>query len=117
MVPPADSVLVKTWQAGVIDRDVRGEVKVFLHNWSDEDFPIYSGDRVAQLVIEKILEVGANSLENLRGFGYSGHEEAHPWADPDDPLNQRQELGTNRPRLTGSPSGRCRSEMTVMGRQ
>ena len=125
MVPPGDSVLVKTGiaielppgtygrvaprsslairgietGAGVIDRDFRGEVKVLLRNWSDEDLFIYKGDRVAQLVIEKILEVGVNSVENLtdtirgsRGFGYSGHEEMYPWAEPDDPLYQRQEL-------------------------
>ena len=59
---------------------------------------------MAQLVVESILEVGVHPVEDLsetqrgnRGFGYSGHEEAYPWAEPDDPLYQRQELGTRNP--------------------
>ena len=79
-------------------------MKVLLRNWSDEDLRVYKGDRIAQLVVEKILEVGVNHVEDLsetargnRGFGYSAHAEAYPWADPDDPLYQRQELGTRNP--------------------
>ena len=130
LVPPGESVLIKTGiaielpagtygriaprsslairgietGAGVVDRDFRGEVKVLLRNWADEDLRVYKGDRIAQLVVEKILEVGVNHVEDLsetargnRGFGYSAHEEAYPWADPDDPLYQRQELGTRNP--------------------
>lgn len=40
--------------AGVIDADYRGELGVVLFNHSDEDFEVDVGDRVAQLVIEKI---------------------------------------------------------------
>lgn len=40
--------------AGVIDADYRGEVKVLLFNHSDVDFPIKAGDRVAQLVLERV---------------------------------------------------------------
>lgn len=130
LVPPGESVLIKTGMAielppgtygriaprsslairgietgaGVVDRDFRGEVKVLLRNWSDEDHRVYKGDRVAQLVVERILEVGVHHVENLsettwgnRGFGYSAHEEAYPWADPDDPLYQRQEPGARNP--------------------
>eukprot|EP00913_Durusdinium_trenchii_P023845 g22394.t1 len=130
LVPPGESVLIKTGiamelpagtygriaprsslairgietGAGVVDRDFRGEVKVLLRNWSDEDLRVYKGDRVAQLVVERILEVGVRPVEDLsetqrgnRGFGYSAHEEAYPWADPHDPLYQRQELGTRTP--------------------
>lgn len=39
--------------AGVIDSDYRGEVKVLLFNFSDEDFAFNQGDRIAQLIIEK----------------------------------------------------------------
>ena len=130
MVQPGDSVLIKTGialelprgsygrvaprsslairgietGAGVIDRDFRGEVKVLLRNHSDVDLRIYKGDRVAQLVVEKILEVKVNCVEELSstargslGFGYSAHEDLYPWAEPDDPTYQRQELGTSHP--------------------
>lgn len=40
--------------AGVIDADYRGVVSVLLFNHSDEDRPVYCGDRIAQLVLEKI---------------------------------------------------------------
>jgi dUTP pyrophosphatase len=39
--------------AGVIDSDYRGEVKVLLFNFSDEDFSFNQGDRIAQMIIEK----------------------------------------------------------------
>lgn len=41
--------------AGVVDSDYRGEVKVALANHAGEDFIVNPGDRIAQLVIEKII--------------------------------------------------------------
>lgn len=41
--------------AGVIDSDYRGNVGVILFNHSDEDFTVNKGDRVAQLICEKIV--------------------------------------------------------------
>ena len=40
--------------AGVIDSDYQGEVKVLLVNHSDIQFEIKTGDRIAQLIVEKI---------------------------------------------------------------
>ena len=40
--------------AGVIDADYRGEVKVLLFNGSDGDFEVKQGDRVAQLILERV---------------------------------------------------------------
>lgn len=40
--------------AGVIDADYRGEVKVLLFNFSDVDFTVKVGDRIAQLVLERV---------------------------------------------------------------
>ena len=65
--------------AGVIDEDYRGEVCVILFNHSDEDFIVNIGDRIAQLILEKIstpdVEV-VNSLESTErefsGFGSTG---------------------------------------------
>lgn len=67
--------------AGVIDADYRGEVKVILFNHSDKDFKIEKGDRIAQLVLEKIVnaEIREISEEELTatergdgGFGSTG---------------------------------------------
>ena len=40
--------------AGVVDYDYRGNVGVILFNHSDTDFQISIGDRVAQLILERI---------------------------------------------------------------
>lgn len=65
--------------AGVIDADYRGQVKILLFNHSESDFPISEGDRVAQLVLERIytpevLEVAEleDSVRGAGGFGSTG---------------------------------------------
>jgi hypothetical protein len=65
--------------AGVIDADYRGQVKVLLFNHSDVDYAIAEGDRIAQLVIERIytpevLEVAEleASVRGAGGFGSTG---------------------------------------------
>lgn len=39
----------------MIDSDYRGNVGVILYNHSDDDFIVNKGDRVAQLICEKIV--------------------------------------------------------------
>lgn len=65
--------------AGVIDEDYRGNVGVVLFNHSDEDFIVKKGDRIAQLICEKIFYpelVEATSLTDTKradgGFGSTG---------------------------------------------
>lgn len=65
--------------AGVIDADYRGEVKVLLFNFGEEPFEVKAGDRVAQLIIEKIalttLVKGFtpdNTQRGAGGFGSTG---------------------------------------------
>ncbi|RDW74042.1 putative dUTP pyrophosphatase [Coleophoma crateriformis] len=65
--------------AGVIDADYRGQVKVLLFNHGEKDFEIKEGDRVAQLVLERIytpdvVEVEAleESVRGEGGFGSTG---------------------------------------------
>ncbi|KAJ4492868.1 dUTPase-like protein [Lentinula edodes] len=67
--------------AGVIDADYRGVVFVLLFNLSDKDFEVEEGDRIAQLIIEKIhtpeiLEV-QDLDETLRGAGGFGSTGGH----------------------------------------
>ncbi|KAG9009672.1 Deoxyuridine 5'-triphosphate nucleotidohydrolase [Tulasnella sp. JGI-2019a] len=67
--------------AGVIDADYRGVVFVLLFNHSDKDFTVEPGDRVAQLIIEKIQTpevVEVQDLdETLRGGGGFGSTGGH----------------------------------------
>ena len=62
-----------------MDSDYRGEIKVLLFNHSPEDYPIKAGDRVAQLICEKITiplveEVDAlqDTNRSAGGFGSTG---------------------------------------------
>lgn len=65
--------------AGVVDEDYRGNVSVVLFNFSKETFEVKKGDRVAQLVCEKICYpdlVEERTLDEtgrgIGGFGSTG---------------------------------------------
>ena len=65
--------------AGVIDEDYRGEVKVILYNTSERDYIIKKGDRIAQLILEKIVTPDVALVIDLEdtgrgvgGFGSTG---------------------------------------------
>ncbi|GBG76026.1 hypothetical protein CBR_g21266 [Chara braunii] len=50
---------------GVIDRDYRGPLNFILANHSDEDFKIEEGERVAQLIVERILTPNVVVVDQL----------------------------------------------------
>lgn len=62
---------------GTIDSDYRGEIKVILINWGEEDFVIENGDRIAQMVIARYERVEWKETDDLsetkRGSGGFGH--------------------------------------------
>ncbi|RFU76206.1 dutp pyrophosphatase [Trichoderma arundinaceum] len=65
--------------AGVIDADYRGPVKILLFNHAETDYEIKEGDRVAQLVLERIVTPEVVEVEELEesvrgvgGFGSTG---------------------------------------------
>jgi len=65
--------------AGVIDAKYRGEIKVLLFNHSDESFSVEPGDRIAQLLVQKVENINFLPVEsldeterNLGGFGSTG---------------------------------------------
>ena len=62
---------------GTVDADYRGEIKVLLINFSDTDFEINAGDRIAQMVVAKHEKVEWEQVEVLsetsRGTGGYGH--------------------------------------------
>lgn len=67
---------------GTVDSDYRGEVKVLLVNLGEADFTILRGDRIAQMVLARvvhadIVEVGSldETLRGEGGFGSTGLSE------------------------------------------
>jgi len=65
--------------AGVVDRDYTGDVGVLLFNLSDTDFEIKRGDRIAQLICERISCPKIKQVDKIKetkrgkkGFGSTG---------------------------------------------
>lgn len=74
--------------AGVVDYDYRGNVGVVLFNHGDEDFQVKRGDRIAQLILERICMAEVEEVDELvstdrgaGGFGSTGVSE-HPSKQP-----------------------------------
>ena len=55
--------------AGVVDYDYRGEVGVVLFNHGTEDFAVAPGDRVAQLILERIATPDVVEVESVEQLG------------------------------------------------
>lgn len=69
---------VKT-MAGVVDSGYRGEIKIVLVNLSDKNFEIKNGQKIAQMLIQKIEKAEVEAADNLsgseradNGFGSTG---------------------------------------------
>ena len=68
-------------KVGVVDCDYRGEVKVALHNHSEEAQKVAYGERIAQLVIAPYLtaqfvecEILSDTARGEGGFGSTGNK-------------------------------------------
>jgi dUTP pyrophosphatase len=64
---------------GTIDADYRGEIKVILINLSQQEQVIQHGDRIAQMVVQKVEQAVWRPVEELEaternagGFGHTG---------------------------------------------
>lgn len=64
---------------GTIDSDYRGEICVLLVNFGEEAVTIHRGDRIAQLVVQAVMDVNWRVVDELSvtergsgGFGHSG---------------------------------------------
>ena len=80
--------------AGVIDADYRSEVKVLLFNHEEADFTVKRGDRVAQLILEKICTPEVVVCDDLDasergagGFGSTGVSGAAASPPPTEPVS------------------------------
>lgn len=66
---------------GTIDADYRGEIKIILINFSQEDFIINNGERIAQMIISSYKQVDWEEVTQLddseRGEGGFGHTGKH----------------------------------------
>ena len=62
---------------GTIDADYRGEIKIILINLSGEKQTIYHGDRIAQMIVNKVTGIEWQPVfeinETHRGEGGFGH--------------------------------------------
>lgn len=62
---------------GTIDADYRGEVGIILVNLSGEEFVVEHGERICQMVINRVEMIRWNQVESLdqseRGAGGFGH--------------------------------------------
>lgn len=66
---------------GTVDADFRGELKVVLINLSNETQTIHPGDRIAQMVIQKVEKVILTQVNEINctirgegGFGHTGKQ-------------------------------------------
>jgi dUTP pyrophosphatase len=66
---------------GTIDADYRGEIKIILINLSSEEQVIQPGDRIAQMIIQKVEKAVWRETEeititsrNAGGFGHTGKQ-------------------------------------------
>lgn len=78
-VAPRSGLAVKHFidtAAGVIDEDYRGPVGVVLFNHGPNDFQVSKGDRIAQLILERIMTPEVEPVQELsstvRGSGGYG---------------------------------------------
>ena len=66
---------------GTIDADYRGEIGVILINLSNEEFTVESGERICQMVINRVESISWKQVERLEesergagGFGHTGNK-------------------------------------------
>ena len=66
---------------GTIDADYRGEIKIILINLSQQEQIIQPGDRIAQMIIQRVEKAKWKQVEELEvtsrnagGFGHTGQQ-------------------------------------------
>ncbi len=64
---------------GTIDADYRGEVKIAVINWGHSPYTVRRGDRIAQMVIQRVYQAELRPVDHLDetarnagGFGHTG---------------------------------------------
>ncbi len=64
---------------GTIDADYRGEIRIGLINLGPEAYTVHRGDRIAQMIIQKVYQAELEVVDTLDetdrnegGFGHTG---------------------------------------------
>ena len=77
--------------AGTIDNDYRGELKVPLFNHGTQPLKVSTGDRIAQIIVEKceslqveLVKKLPNTERGAKGFGSSGKTISGTYYTPSD---------------------------------
>ena len=100
---------------GVIDADYRGEVGVILFNFGKEDFVVNMGDRIAQLIFERIktpIVKEINELEGTdRGAGGYGNTGVEAVKNQNDA--ERKPECRNDPKMNETPLSQSRRLITT----
>jgi len=93
--------------AGVVDADYRGNVGVIMFNHAKEDLQVKTGDRIAQLILERICMAPIVEVESLdetargaKGFGSTGGmsnpvNEQNPAANENDTSPEKKKQKTD----------------------
>ena len=87
-IAPRSGISVKKFLdigAGVVDEDYRGEIGVVLINNGNQDFTVKEGNRIAQLILEKVSTPSVHEVQTLdettRGAGGFGSTEVKSQTD------------------------------------
>ena len=108
--------------AGIVDSDYRGEVGVVLFNHGDQDFEVKMGDRIAQLILEKIDTLPVEEVQGLEdtvrgvgGFGSTGVNRQNDTGEKkkvngDNERTNKKDDEVKNETLKGSDSSRMRTE-------
>ena len=101
--------------AGVVDRDYRGDVGVVLFNHGDQEFQVKMGDRIAQLILEKIdtppveeVQGHDSTVRGTGGFGSTGVSEKRN--DTDGKNEKMNELDQNERTVVEGKGMDCKKE-------
>lgn len=68
---------ITSWGDGLIDSAYRGTIKIVIANRGESDYKISYGDRIGQIVIQKIelvefIDIWNDTARGAGGFGSTG---------------------------------------------
>ena len=103
--------------AGVVDSDHRGKIKVVLFNHSAEDFMVQGGDRIVQLILERIETPQVKKMVALDdtdrgagGFGSAGTKQFTQSSQAKDKKGTKKRILY--PHHQDHDRGKCKTRLT-----